>query len=99
MKKILITLIFVGFLFGVEQVPRHRTNKKTRQIEKTKKSTRLKKIKVKEDHFLDADSNAVNDQREDDYLKIKKMNSKFWDLFQKIFGNKLKKSRKKKRHK
>ncbi|MEO0095139.1 MAG: hypothetical protein ABIL46_01580 [candidate division WOR-3 bacterium] len=37
----------------------------------------------KNDHFIDNDSNNVNDQREDDLLKIKQLKTKFRDLFKK----------------
>ncbi len=37
----------------------------------------------RKDRFLDADSNSINDLREDDLLKIKNLNSKFRDLIKK----------------
>jgi len=37
----------------------------------------------KNDHFIDTDSNNVNDQREDDLLKIKQLKTKFKELFKK----------------
>ncbi len=106
MKKILILLVFVGLLIAVEPVPKDKVNKKserkTEKVEKVKKigKVTVKKDKARKDYFLDADSNAVNDQREEDYLKIKKLNSKFRDLFHRFFGHKSeKKSKKKKRYK
>lgn len=37
----------------------------------------------KNDQFIDSDSNNVNDQRENDLLKIKQLKNKFKDLFKK----------------
>jgi hypothetical protein len=37
----------------------------------------------KNDQFIDLDSNNVNDQREDDLLKIKQLKTKFKDLLKK----------------
>jgi len=42
-----------------------------------------KNLNNKNDQFIDADSNNVNDQREDDLLKIKQLKTKFRDLFKK----------------
>lgn len=36
-----------------------------------------------DDHFQDVDSNSVNDQRENDLLKIKQLKTKFKDLLKK----------------
>jgi hypothetical protein len=43
-----------------------------------------KETKQKEkDHHIDKNSNGVNDQREDDFEKIKKLNSKYKDIIDK----------------
>ncbi len=47
------------------------------------KSNNQKTTNNKNDQFIDADSNNVNDQRENDLLKIKQLKTKLKDLFDK----------------
>ncbi len=68
-----------------EPVIKIHTNKNSEHEENTKSI----KIRNKEpedshnDHFIDTDSNNINDQREDDLLKIKQLKIKLKDLFKK----------------
>ncbi len=63
-------------------------NRKENEDGIRKEAARVQVEKVKnqnerEDRFEDADSNNVNDQREEDLLKIKQLKTKFKDLFKK----------------
>ncbi|MEO0227193.1 MAG: hypothetical protein ABIL70_03980 [candidate division WOR-3 bacterium] len=72
-----------------ENEPRDGTKEEIQQIEEIKNQTE------KDDRFQDADSNNVNDQREDDLLKIKQLKTKFKDLFRKFTAPKKEESKKK----
>ncbi|MEO0128923.1 MAG: hypothetical protein ABIL07_07740 [candidate division WOR-3 bacterium] len=95
-KIILATLLFFALTWAVQPVSKtDKVNKepvKKIQIhnnEENKEDTKPIQMKDREprdsknDHFIDADSNNVNDQREDDLLKIKQLKTKFKDLFKK----------------
>ncbi len=90
MKKFILLIFIVSCLFAVKTVPRakknddHKTSEVITEIvteekEKTQITHKAKKEK-KKDRFQDADSNSVNDQREDDLQKIKWLKTKFKDL-------------------
>jgi hypothetical protein len=89
MKKCILLLFVATMVFAVQTVPRNTTtdsNDKTSNESIIKESPHYfvqKQTQNKsQDRFEDADSNSVNDQREDDFQKIKKLNSKFKDKYQ-----------------
>ena len=89
MKKFLLLIFLTSLLFAVKQVPRTKKandDKKSKikvekvvTVDKKNPSKDKHEQAKKKDHFKDADSNGVNDNREDDFQKIKKLNSKFKD--------------------
>lgn len=89
MKKCILLLFVATMVFAVQTVPRgttsdsdDKTNNKS--IKESPHYFVEKQTQNKgQDRFEDADSNSVNDQREDDFQKIKKLNSKFKDKYQK----------------
>jgi hypothetical protein len=81
MKYFIVLIVFASLLFGVQPVPRNNGDKdeekKTEKVIKTTNKTEKKDIKQKDkDHYIDNDANGVNDQREEDFQKIKQLNSK-----------------------
>jgi hypothetical protein len=86
--KILIVFVFLaGLMFGITPVPRNnkstgKTTTNTKVIANNNKTDDKKSDdKEKEkDRFKDADKNGVNDQREDDFQKIKEMKTKHKDI-------------------
>ncbi|MEO0137190.1 MAG: hypothetical protein ABIL40_05780 [candidate division WOR-3 bacterium] len=97
MKKIsLILAFFFTLTWAIQPVPRgdkthpEATMKMKSAGEEPQGST-IQKIEKQnkeldtahDDHFIDTDSNNVNDQREEDLLKIKQLKNKFKDLFKK----------------
>ncbi len=95
-RIILIISLFFAFIWAVQPVSRTDKNDKESVIKiqiqgdkGNKEDTKVIQIKNKEpgdsknDHFIDTDSNNVNDQREDDLLKIKQLKTKFKELFKK----------------
>uniref|UniRef100_A0A7V1EJ44 Uncharacterized protein n=1 Tax=candidate division WOR-3 bacterium TaxID=2052148 RepID=A0A7V1EJ44_UNCW3 len=97
MNRIILTIsLFFALIWAVQPVSRtEKTDKEPVikiQIQEDKgnqEDTKVIQIKNKEpgdsknDHFIDTDSNNVNDQREDDLLKIKQLKTKFKELFKK----------------
>jgi hypothetical protein len=90
MKKFILLIFIASLLFAVQPVPRKNKtssdNKpKINVVNKGKPSYYTQNpAKTKgHDRFEDADSNSINDKREDDFQKIKKMNSKFKDKYKK----------------
>jgi hypothetical protein len=90
MKKFILLLFVATMVFAVQTVPRSTTtdsNDKTNKESVIKESPHYfvqKQTQNKgQDRFEDADSNSVNDQRENDFQKIKTLNSKFKDKYQK----------------
>ena len=88
MKRLMILILIAGLMFAVKPVPRKDHNKESKQkskfsiesvIKGLKKIVDKKGDKEKDDHFQDADSNGVNDQREDDFQKIKQLKTKHKD--------------------
>lgn len=97
MGRIILTLILLTALTrAVQPVPKSE-GKKERPIIKIQVpendedngNKKLVEIKIKEpqdvknDHFIDNDSNNINDKREDDLFKIKQLKIKFKDIFKK----------------
>lgn len=96
MKRFIIFIFIASLLFAVKPVPRAKKkddDKKSKvKIEtvverknEEKNDNKDKKEKEK-DHFKDADSNSVNDQREDDLQKIKLLKTKHKDLLKGLKG-------------
>ncbi len=97
MNRIILAIsLFFAFIWAVQPVSKtDKTNKEPAikiQIQHDKENqedTKVIKIKNKEpsdsnnDLFIDTDSNNVNDQREEDLLKIKQLKTKFKDLLKK----------------
>jgi hypothetical protein len=88
MKTCILLLFVASLVFAVQTVPRGTITQggdKTNNESVMKESPHyfVQKQTKGQDHFEDADSNSVNDQREDDFQKIKKLNSKFKDKYQK----------------
>ena len=99
MNKLIILLFLGSLLFAVQPVVRNtnRTTRnddkiKNEDVVKENKDDKViikkddkddDKNNDKKDRFQDADSNGVNDQREDDLQKIKNLNTKFKDLIKK----------------
>lgn len=90
MKKCILLLFAATMVFAVQTVPRgtttdsdDKTNNKSIIKEPSHYFVQKQTQKKGQDRFEDADSNSVNDQREDDFQKIKKLNSKFKDKYQK----------------
>uniref|UniRef100_A0A7C4X8W8 Uncharacterized protein n=1 Tax=candidate division WOR-3 bacterium TaxID=2052148 RepID=A0A7C4X8W8_UNCW3 len=90
-RIIIILSLFLSITFAIKPVMREDNQKeksslkieipKTKDLEpKGQTEIEIKNID-KEDQFQDVDSNNVNDQREDDLLKIKQLKTKFKDLF------------------
>jgi hypothetical protein len=79
MKYIIVLIFFASLLFGVKPVPRNNgdkdEDKKTEKVIKTTDKTEKRYTKQK-DHYIDKNANGVNDQREEDFQKIKQLNSK-----------------------
>lgn len=112
MKRMaLLSIIFISISFAVKPVSKS-TDKENKvdterpreiiQIEKADNAERKEtEEKVftnhREDRFEDADSNNVNDQREDDLLKIKQLKTKFKDLLKSFSNNKKEEERPKKK--
>ncbi|MEO0206828.1 MAG: hypothetical protein ABIL22_09185 [candidate division WOR-3 bacterium] len=95
-KLILIIILLLSSLWAVQPVPKdEKTTTDTkpsiriqvpdndREDAEQKKTVVHKTPSNKNDQFIDADSNNVNDQREDDLLKIKQLKTKLKDLFKK----------------
>jgi len=79
MKKMIVLLCFASFLFAVKTVPRSdeaRDTKSPTRIEVVQSTRDKKDDDTRKDRFQDADSNGVNDQREDDFRKIKLLRTK-----------------------
>jgi hypothetical protein len=79
MKTIVILLCFASFLFAVKTVPRSRQasdSETPARVEVVQSSKDKKDDDTRKDRFQDADSNGVNDQREDDFQKIKLLRTK-----------------------
>jgi len=108
MKKGLIFFFVFGLLFAVKPVYKEGEEKNNLKQgsklemrihnEEDKAAKAEKKIKQeRKDQFQDADSNSVNDSREDDLQRIKWLKTKFKDLLkeksQKEQPKKSKKSR------
>ncbi len=87
MKRFIVFVFFASLLFAVETVPRTKTTGDETSKGKTEvvvtEKTRKSKSEKEKDSIIDADSNSVNDQREDDLQKIKWLKSRFRDLFKK----------------
>jgi hypothetical protein len=93
MKKLIMLIFVASLMFAITPVPRTQksnTDKESKtKVEKIVKEQNKKqnenkdKKVIKKDHFKDSDSNGVNDQREDDFQKIKELKTKFKDLFKK----------------
>ncbi|MGB9719966.1 MAG: hypothetical protein ACPL28_00595 [bacterium] len=97
MNRIILTIIFIlSSLWAIQPVPKtEKTSTDTKpgietevqgnESENTeqKKTIIHKTSSSKNDQFVDVDSNNVNDQREDDLLRIKQLKTKFKDLFKK----------------
>ncbi len=80
MKKFLLLLCFASFLFALKSVPRTSTtsdDKATARTEVVQSSKTKKDDETKRDRFQDADSNSVNDHREDDFQRIKQLKTKY----------------------
>jgi hypothetical protein len=100
MNRLLILIIMTSALFGVKTVTREEPSNKGNNPavknevvvrEDSDKPDRKTLAKEKTpDYFHDADSNSVNDQREEDFQKIK---SFFKNLFNKEDGKKQKEDR------
>jgi hypothetical protein len=84
MKYIILLLTFCALLSAITPVPRKKGSEpagsNTRIVQSSenissdkdnKKDDDKDKGKDKQDHFKDADSNGINDQREKDFQKIK----------------------------
>lgn len=93
MKRFIILIFFTTLLFGVKQVPRRKKadvdKKPSTVIDVVQRDVlhqdkdRNQDIKQK-DYFIDSDSNSINDRREDDFQKIKKLKKpKIKNLFKK----------------
>lgn len=79
MKKFLLLLCFASFLFALKTVPRTSTTSDDKSAARTEvvQSSKTKKDNdTKKDRFQDADSNGVNDHREDDFQRIKQLKTK-----------------------
>lgn len=79
MKKVIVLLCFASFLFAVRTVPRSNEASDTKsptRIEVVQSTRDKKDDDTRKDRFQDADSNGVNDQREDDFRKIKLLRTK-----------------------
>ena len=79
MRKMIVFLCFASFLFAVRTVPRSSETSETKsptRIEIVQSVSDKKNDDTKKDRFQDADSNGVNDQREDDFRKIKLLRTK-----------------------
>jgi len=81
MKRFIVLIFFASLLFGVKPVPRNNgdkdQDKKTEKVIKNSDKTEKTDTKQKDkDHYIDNDANGVNDQREEDFQKIKQLNSK-----------------------
>lgn len=79
MNKMIVLLCFASFLFAVRTVPRSSETSDTKsptRIEVVQSTSDKKDDDTKKDRFQDADSNGVNDQREDDFRKIKLLRTK-----------------------
>ncbi|MCX7995865.1 MAG: hypothetical protein N3A65_08890 [candidate division WOR-3 bacterium] len=94
MKKIfLIAILLLNLVWAIQPVARkEKKNDEPAAIFEERQSdtdTRRIEIKIKDayeskgDQFVDTDSNNVNDQREDDLLRIKQLKIKLKDLFKK----------------
>jgi len=88
MKRLIVFVFLASLIFAVETVPRTKTagddetSKGKTEVVTSEKAKKSKSEKEK-DSIVDADSNSVNDQREDDLQKIKWLKSRFRDLFKK----------------
>ncbi len=88
MKRYIVLIFISSLLFAVKSVPRtdnkDKDNESTKikvvDVEKTVPDSPVLKKEKAHDHFQDVDSNSVNDQREDDFQKIKSL---FKNLFKK----------------
>jgi hypothetical protein len=90
MKQCILLLFVATMVFAVQTVPRgattdsdNKTNNESTMEESPHHFVQKQTQHKSQDRFEDADSNSVNDQREDDFQKIKKLNSKFKDKYQK----------------
>ncbi len=88
MKRLIVLIFLASLLFAVETVPRTKTTGdegtakgKTEVV--TSEQAKKSKSEKEKDSIIDADSNSVNDQREDDLQKIRLLKSRFRDLFKK----------------
>ncbi len=98
MKKFVFLILIASLLFAVKRVPRtegtndeakSKVKVETVQHKENKKQTDSKeRIDKKKDHFKDADSDGINDQREDDFQKIKQLKKKPRDVKRKTVEKK-----------
>ncbi len=102
MKRLIVIIFMASLLFAVKSVPRTETADEEKETkteivneEKAKKPNDHKVKTDKKDHFKDADSNSVNDNREDDLQMIKQLKTKFKDLFRKKTSDKQEEPKKK----
>ncbi len=65
------------------QIPDENKEDQKEQNNNSLETNKPKNQNNKNDQFIDSDSNNVNDQRENDLLKIKQLKNKFKDLFKK----------------
>ena len=79
MKRMIVLICMVSFLFAVKTVVRSNETSDVRsptRIEVVQSRNDSKDDDARKDRFQDADSNSVNDQREDDFQKIKLLSTK-----------------------
>jgi hypothetical protein len=79
MKRMIVLLCFVTILFAVRTVPRTgaKSDEETpARIEVVQSRSDTQDDDTRKDRFQDADSNGVNDQREDDFQRIKLLKTK-----------------------